>query len=168
MNFEKYNSKSKKNNQENSKSEGRRRKYFKTCELCWMLLKYKLQQVIIKLGKATVIIVMSRKCGMWRHFKWFQEKSGRWRGSKDVIANNFFKWFYCEGYQRNAAIDRKSEMKRRPVLLFFLIIRDLMHVSLLSELVKRRKRSQPCKKEGLIKEQTPWDGRADGIQSRKG
>ena len=34
MNFEKYNSKSKKNNQENSKSEGRRRKYFKTCELC--------------------------------------------------------------------------------------------------------------------------------------
>ena len=169
MIFEKNNSKSKKNNQENSKSEGRGKKYFKTCELCWMLLKikkYKLQ-VIIKFGKATMILVMSMKCGMWRHFKWFQEKSGRWRGSKDVIANNFFKWFYCEGYQRNVAIDGKSEMKGQPVLFFFLIIRDLMYVSLLSELVKSRKRSQPCKKEGLIKEQNPWDGRADGIQSRK-
>lgn len=170
MIFEKHNSKLKENNQENNKSEGRRRKYFKTCELCWMLLKikkYKRQQVIIKFGKATMIIVVSMKCGMWRHFKWFQEKSGRWRGSKDVIANNFFKWFYC-GISEKCNHRWKEWDERTACTIFFLIIRDLMHVSLLSELVRRRKRNQPCKKEGLIKEQNPWDGRADGIQSRKG
>ena len=128
MIFEKDNSKSKENNQENNRSEGRRRKYFKTCELCWMLLKikkYKLQQVIIKFGKATMIIVVSMKCGMWRHFKWFQEKSGRCRGSKDVIANNFFKWFYC-GISEKCNHRWKEWDERTACTTFFLIIRDII------------------------------------------
>lgn len=84
-----------------------------------MLLKIKKgkpRQVIIKFGKATVIIAASMKCGLWSQFGMILEETWRW--SEDVIEDNFFKWFYCEGNQRNVAGGRGSEIKGEFLTLF--------------------------------------------------
>ena len=105
---------------------------------------------------------------MWRYFemilgeKWKMKRKWRcdWRQFFQVV---------LLGRGSEKCSSRWEEWDERTFFtIFFLKIRALMHVSVLIEMVERRKRNQSCNKEGLIKEQNPWEGRADGIQSRRG
>lgn len=101
----------KKKTRDNSRTEVKRRKCFKICQLCWMPLKDKLRQVMIKSGKATVIIAASVRHGTWSLFgvivreKWKMKR--KWRGDWRQLFQVVLLW---RG-ERNVAVGRKSETK---------------------------------------------------------
>lgn len=63
----------------------------------------------------------------------------KWRHDR----RQFLKWIYCEGDQRNAAVDRKTEMKGEVLLLIFFFLHQRFNAYFYGNWTDREETEKP-------------------------